>query len=649
MTEVNSTDHSAAPSTEQPDVSQTVQPSEQSAPQSTVSPSLRQNRRPPSHPNRFTPLYVAIGIVVGILIGSFYANHFLGNRLNIIGSGGDKLNSLLHIIDDEYVDTVNINNLVEESLPEILKKLDPHSVYIPADEADASMQDLRGSFSGIGVQFLIYKDTVRVVKVLAGGPSEGIGLQPGDRIVSIDGKPYVGKDVNNDDVRARLKGKSGTVVRVGVKRSGLKGVKEYSIARGDVPLQTIDAAYMLNKTTGYIRITSFGDTTYPEFLAALATLGDDGLTNLVIDLRNNLGGYMQPAVQIANEFLPANRLIVYTEGRKSPREEYTSDGLGSYQEMPLVVLVDESSASASEIFAGAIQDNDRGTIIGRRTFGKGLVQIPIEFSDGSMLRLTKARYYTPAGRCVQKPYTPGDEEDYEQDLVLRAEHGEYYSQDSIKTSGEKFRTRLGRTVYGGGGIIPDVFIPRDTTGINAYFQDVYLNGLLGLFSYDFTDRNRAKLAAMKDYNEIVKFVGHKNLVEQFAIFAAQNGVKRRNLQIRECATLLKQYITAGIIDDILDVEAASAYTNESDPAVQRAIQVLKEGKSFPVAASAGRAKSRPVASHTLKPHAPRAAVSLFTPSRPYRLATSWLYSLSTRQFAICPTKSLMRKKRCARA
>lgn len=634
MNEVNSTEQTNA------------QP-EQSAAPTTPQPTPKPSRRPATRPNRFTPLYVAIGIVVGILVGSFYANHFLGNRLNIIGAGGDKLNSLLHIIDDQYVDTVDINNLVEESLPEILKKLDPHSVYIPASEADASMQDLRGSFSGIGVQFMIYKDTVRVVKVLAGGPSEGVGLQPGDRIVKIDGETYVGKNINNDDVRAKLKGPGGTTVKVGVKRAGVRGIKDYEIARGDVPLQTIDAAYMLDKKTGYIRITSFGDTTYPEFLAALATLGDDGLQNLVIDLRGNLGGYMQPAVQIVNEFLPADRLIVYTKGRKSPREEYTSDGLGSYQDMPLVVLVDESSASASEIFAGAIQDNDRGTIIGRRTFGKGLVQVPIEFSDGSMLRLTKARYYTPAGRCVQKPYTPGDEEEYEQDLILRAEHGEYYSQDSIKTSGEKFRTRLGRVVYGGGGIIPDVFIARDTTGINSYFKDVYLEGLISTFAYDFTDRHRTQLTAMDDYADIVKFIARKDIVGEFASFAEQNGVKRRNLMIRECATLLKTYITTGVIDDILDVEAASAYANETDPAVVRAIEVLKAGKSFPVAGVSKSASARPVATRAAHP-LKHTSLQVFFHGFAKRVS-DFHYYFAPHNFAICPAKSSMRKKRCEHA
>ncbi len=545
---------------------------------------------------RFTPMYVAIGVVAGILIGSFYANNFSGRRLNIINTSGDKLNSLLHIIDDQYVDSVNIPNLVEESLPEILKKLDPHSVYIPASEAEAAMQDLKGSFSGIGVQFMIYRDTVRIVKILPGGPSESAGLKAGDRIVNIDGKAYTGALVTSDETMKRLKGKGGTTVKVGIMRAGHSGVRYFNIVRGDVPLKSVDVVYMADKTTGYIRINSFGDTTYAEFLAALATLNRSGFQNLIIDLRGNLGGYMAPAVQIANEFLPKGRLIVYTKGRKSPRMEYSSDGRGSYQTMPLVVLVDESSASASEIFAGAIQDNDRGTIIGRRTFGKGLVQVPIEFNDGSMLRLTKARYYTPSGRCVQKPYTPGDEEDYEQDLILRAEHGEYYSQDSIKTSGEKYHTRIGRTVYGGGGIIPDIFIARDTTGINSYFKEAYLSGLLFQYAYAYVDEHRQSLNAAGGLDNVVKILSRGHLVEHFATFAAHNGLKRRNKLIRQSHELFNNYILSNIIDDILGTEAATQYLNRTDPAVVKALGLFAAGKAFPSIDKTSKSQGHVIAS-----------------------------------------------------
>ena len=530
---------------------------------------------------RFTPLLVAIGVVVGIFIGGFYANYFSGSRLNIINSSTDKFNSLLHIIDDQYVDDVNIPNLVESALPAIMQKLDPHSVYIPASEAEASMQDLKGSFSGIGIQFIIHKDTLRIVKVLAGGPSESVGLQPGDRIVSIDGKKYVGPEISADSARAMLKGKSGTNVRVGIKRVGHKGIQDFTIARGDIPLQSIDAVYMADETTGYVRITTFGETTYDEFLAALATLNRQGFRNLIIDLRGNLGGYMEPAVQIANEFLPKDRLIVYTEGRKSPREDFKSNGRGTYQQMPLVILVDETTASASEILSGAIQDNDRGTIIGRRTFGKGLVQVPIQFDDGSMLRLTKARYYTPAGRCVQKPYTPGDEEDYEQDLILRAEHGEYYNQDSIKTSGEKFHTSIGRTVYGGGGITPDVFISRDTLGLNSYFREAYLGGYITQYAYSFVDENRRALSRFKNVDEVEKFLKRKHIVENFATYAQKQGLKRRNLMIRQSRDLLTDYIGTNIIDDVLGIAAAAEYANRRDPAVIKALDVFARGAAFP--------------------------------------------------------------------
>lgn len=531
--------------------------------------------------SRFVPLIIALGLVVGILIGSFYANHFSGNRLNIINTSSNKLNVLLHLIDDQYVDTVNIPDLVEKALPQILMELDPHSTYVGASDVEESMQELKGSFSGIGVQFTIYRDTVRVVKVIKGGPSEQHGIMPGDCIISVDGKPYVGKEVTNDETMKRLKGPRETTVKLGIKRHGKQQPLNFSIVRGDVPLRTIDAVYMLDETTGYIRINSFGETTYPEFLSALAKLNNEDLEGLVIDLRGNLGGYMAPAVQIANEFLPKDRLIVYTEGRKSPREEYTSDGRGTYPTLPLVVLVDEGSASASEILAGAIQDNDRGSIIGRRTFGKGLVQVPIDFPDGSMLRLTKARYYTPSGRCVQKPYTPGDEEEYAADLLLRAEHGEYFTADSIKTDGEKFETRGGRTVYGGGGIIPDIFIARDTLGMTSYFMEAYRTGLMYSFAYDFVDRHRSRLGEETDLNKISAYLDRQDILEQFARFAEKNGLKRRNLMLQKSGKLFKEYLYNYIVGDLLDTEGAVKYANLSDPAVQKALLLMQRGETFP--------------------------------------------------------------------
>ena len=543
--------------------------------------------------NRFVPLLVSIGVVVGIMLGSFFANHFSGNRLSIINNSSNKIIDLFHLIDDQYVDTVNIPDLVEKSMPQILKELDPHSTYISASKVEESMQDLKGSFSGIGIQFTLYKDTVRVVKVVKGGPSESVGIQAGDRIVKIDEKVYVGDSVTNDGTMSRLKGPKGSFVRLGIKRAGKPKLIGFSITRGEVPVKTVDAAYMTAPNIGYVRITSFGETTYAEFIAALSKLQTQGFEKLIIDLRGNPGGYMETAVQLVNEFLPKNALIVYTQGRKSPRKEYRTDGRGAYQKIPLVVLVDETSASASEIFAGAIQDNDRGTIIGRRSFGKGLVQVPIEFPDGSMLRLTTARYYTPSGRCVQKPYKPGDEEDYEADLLLRAEHGEYFSADSIRTTGEKYKTRLGRTVYGGGGIVPDIFIARDTLGMTSYFKEAYLGGLLFQYAYDFVDRNRNELNKCNDLASVSKYLKKKNIIEGFASYAEKAGLKRRNLMIQSSRNLLTTYISSAIISDVFDDGEAVEYVNQTDAAVLRATSILTKGNALPqVNNSKGKAQAK---------------------------------------------------------
>ena len=535
---------------------------------------------------RFVPLLVSVGVIVGILIGSFFASHFSGRKLSIINTSTNKINDLFHLIDDEYVDSVSVPDLVEKSMPEILKQLDPHSAYISAKDVETSMQDLKGSFSGIGVQFTVYKDTVRVIKVVKGGPSEGVGLRAGDRIVSIDSKVYVGDTITADKTRNRLKGQKGSQVRLGIVRPGQKQMLSYVVTRGDVPVKSITADYKVNDSVGYIRINSFGDNTYSEFLSALAQLNTQGFRGLILDLRGNLGGYMQPAVQIANEFLPKNRLIVYTQGRKSPREDFRSDGRGSYQNLPLVVLVDETSASASEILSGALQDNDRAMIVGRRTFGKGLVQVPIEFQDGSMLRLTKARYYTPSGRCVQKPYKLGDEEDYEADLLLREKHGEYYNPDSIKTSGQKYKTVRGRFVYGGGGIIPDVFIPADTLNMTSYFREAYLNGLMYQFAYVFTDNRRKQLSGISGLNNMITFLKKSSLVEDFATYAEKNGLRRRSRMLIQSRTLFERYLISNILADAIDEEAAIMYTNRSDAAVQTAVKLIREGKAFPFSATA---------------------------------------------------------------
>lgn len=530
---------------------------------------------------RLVPFFASVAVVVGVLIGSFYTNHFSGRSVSFINTSSNKLSDLLHIIDERYVDSVKVSDLVEKAMPQILRELDPHSTYVSAKDVAESMQELKGSFSGIGVQFTIYEDTVRVVRVIEGSPSESVGLRAGDRLVKVDGKNFVGKVATNDETMNRLKGEAGSVVKLSVKRNGEKGLLNFSITRGSVPVKSITSAYMLDANKGYISIETWGDNTYAEFLAAMATLGSQGMEELVLDLRGNLGGYLQAAVQVANEFLPARTLIVYNEGRRFAREDFKSDGRGAYQRLPLVVLVDETSASASEIFAGAMQDNDRATVIGRRTFGKGLVQVPIEFRDGSMIRLTTARYYTPSGRCVQKPFTPGDEQAYEADLVERANTGEYFSSDSIKVKGKKFLTRLGRPVYDGGGITPDYFIPRDTLGMTSYFKDVYLDGTMYQFAYWFVDQHRKELSAFSDYQAIAKYLAKKKMVEQFVRYAERHGNRRRNLMIRTSYGLLTQHLTSYVISNTLGQRASTQYVNESDKAVLRALKVLKEGKAFP--------------------------------------------------------------------
>ncbi len=535
----------------------------------------------PNKSNRLMPLLMALCVVIGIVVGTFYANHFSGNRLNIINSGSNRINNLLHIIDDQYVDKVNIDSLVDMAIPQILSDLDPHSVYFSAKEMQQTTDDLKGSFSGVGIEFIIREDTIRIQGVVKNGPADQVGIRAGDKIVSVDGKPFVGKVVTNSEAMKRLKGPKDTKVKIGVIRYGEKKVKNYTITRGDIPQKSIVAAYMLDENTGYIKIKNFGENTYPEMLIALAKLSQEGFSNLVVDLRDNTGGYLKPAVQIANEFLPKNKLIVYTEGRKSPRQDYLSDGRGSYQRIPLVVLINEGSASASEIFAGAIQDNDRGTIIGRRSFGKGLVQNQIEFTDGSMIRLTIARYYTPSGRCIQKPYTAGDNADYEEDLLARYQHGEFFSQDSIKHTGPAYHTGLGRTVYGGGGITPDIFVPEDTLGMTSYFKEAAMRGLILQFAFVYTDNNRPKLSSFENMYDLADYLDSQNTVDKFATYADKNGLKRRNLLIKKSYDMLKLYINSRIIYNIMDEEDWIEYLNLDDNVVKTALDVFKRNEAFP--------------------------------------------------------------------
>ena len=462
---------------------------------------------------RFIPIIIAISIVAGIMIGTFYTKTFSDVKSGVVNASSNKLNALLRIIDDQYVDTVKMADLIEEAMPQILGELDPHSSYIAAKDMEEMTADLRGSFSGIGIQFTIQQDTIHINNVIAGGPSEKVGLMAGDRIVEVDDSAFVGKMVTNNEAMKKLKGPKGSEVKLGIFRHGEKEILHFTIVRGDIPVKSIDAAYMLDEKFGYIKINKFGETTYPEMLISLAKLHQENCQGIVIDLRGNTGGYMVAAVQMVNEFLPKGKLIVYTEGRKAPREDYFSNGTGSSQNIPVIILIDEGSASASEIFAGAIQDNDRGTIIGRRSFGKGLVQQPIDFSDGSAIRLTIARYYTPSGRCIQKPYIKGKDENYELDILTRYEHGEFISQDSIKQDESHiYYTSLGRPVYGGGGVMPDIFVPQDTTGITSYFSMAINRGLTLQFAFQYTDQNRQTLQKFETSEDMLKYLKKQNIL-----------------------------------------------------------------------------------------------------------------------------------------
>ena len=535
---------------------------------------------------RYIPIIIAVSIVAGIFIGTFYANRFSEqNRgIGIISSTSNKLTGLLRIIDDQYVDTVNMSELIEDAMPQILGELDPHSSYIPAKDLQAVNDDLRGSFSGIGVQFTIQQDTIHISNVIPGGPSEKVGIMAGDRIVEIDDSAFVGKIVTNDESMKRLKGPKGSEVKLGVFRQGEKELLHFTIVRGDIPVKSIDAAYMINKKFGYIKINKFGETTYPEMLIALAQLHQQECEGMIIDLRGNTGGYMGAAIQMVNEFLPKGRLIVYTEGRKAPRENYPSNGTGSSQQLPVIVLLDEGSASASEIFAGAIQDNDRGTIIGRRSFGKGLVQQPIEFNDGSAIRLTIARYYTPSGRCIQKPYKKGHDEQYELDILTRYEHGEFFSQDSIKQDESQiYYTSLGRPVYGGGGIMPDIFVPQDTTGVTSYFNMAMNRGLTIQFAFQYTDQNRQKLQKYDNADDLLKYLKKQNILEKFASFAEKKGLKRRNILMYKSKALFDRNLYGNIIYNMLNMEEYLKFLNQSDKTVLKALEVLEAGESFPKA------------------------------------------------------------------
>ena len=446
----------------------------------------------------YLPIIVASAIVVGIFLGNILANRSGNKNLNITNlSPTNKISTLLEVINRNYVDTINVQKVTEDIIPDILRELDPHSVYIPAKDVEIVNDELDGSFGGIGIHFNMQNDTVIVVDVIGGGPSELVGLLPGDRIIAVEDSTIAGVKLADTKVVSMLRGKKGTKVNITVKRPNVGNI-EFEITRGDIPTYTVDVAYMITPETGYVKVSKFGAKTYDEFINALAKFKHNNAKSMIVDLRGNQGGYLEIAAKMLNEFLSKGDLIVFTKGKAVPYAESRANGSGSAKSIRLIVLVDEWSASASEIFAGAIQDNDRGLIIGRRTFGKGLVQNQFPFSDGSALRLTIARYYIPSGRCIQKPYDEGLDQ-YNQDIYNRYIHGEMYEKDSIQqNNNEEYRTKNGRIVYGGGGVLSDIFVPTDTTDVTISLNRLIQKGLIYKFAFDYSDKNRKRLSSLKE-------------------------------------------------------------------------------------------------------------------------------------------------------
>lgn len=521
------------------------------------------------------PVVLCAGLIGGVFIGRFVEQRR-------VSPSQEKVHRILDLIESQYVDEIDIDSLLEASIPDLLTSLDPHSAYIPASDLKQTNEELEGSFGGVGVSFQIINDTVNVIEVVSGGPAEKVGLLPGDKIIEAGGKQLSGAKATNEDVFSTLRGKEGTKINIKVKRSSSKSLLEYEIVRGEIPSNSVDAAYLMSDNkTGYIKVSKFARTTYSEFLNALTNLKEKGATGYMVDLRNNSGGYMDQAIFMANEFLPSGEMIVYTKGRTPENETIAiSDGTGGFQDADITVLTNEFSASASEIFAGAMQDNDRGVVIGRRSFGKGLVQNQTELPDSSAIRLTVARYYTPSGRSIQKEYSRGRDGKYELDIVDRFNHGEFYSQDSIKfDQSKKFSTVGGRTVYGGGGIMPDIFVPEDTTGYTSYYIEAVNKGLIQKFCHEMSEKYRPlmkekTLAAM---NRIVP--REDSLLSLFVDWAATQGLPARWYYINQSRDLLLNQLRAVLARDLVGYDAFIEILNERDATVKKAQEIMMSGKS----------------------------------------------------------------------
>ena len=516
---------------------------------------------------------LALGIYIGMRMNEPY-NH-TGSIFSFRTGQFNKLNDIINYINQEYVDTVNQKKLVENTIEDMLHQLDPHSAYIPADQLQATNEPLEGNFDGIGIEFHIQNDTIMVVAAVSGGPSDALGIQAGDRIISVDGKSVANINITSAQVMQTLRGPGGTKVRVTIYRSGKE--IDYTITRGKIPIYSVDVSYMLNKETGYIKVSHFGEHTYEEYLEGFTKLKNLGMKNLILDLRGNPGGYLKTAIQLADEFLPDKKLIVYTEGRSRPVESYYATTRGLYEEGGLVVLIDEGSASASEIVSGALQDWDRATIVGRRSFGKGLVQEQSVFPDGSAIRLTIARYYTPTGRSIQKPYN-ADYQTYENELYERLKRGELLSSDSIHFADSlRFTTPGGHVVYGGGGIMPDIFVALDTTGTSNYFSSLSSRGLISEFAYDYLDSHRKtfqKYSSLDEFNK--SFMVNESILNEFIAFGNKRGVKPDPDGLRISLQLIQTQLKAFIARQLYRNEGFYSVIHSIDNTLKKAVDLVEK-------------------------------------------------------------------------
>lgn len=497
-------------------------------------------------------------------------------------SGNDKLMQTISHVRNHYVDPISLDTIYEKAIPALLAELDPHSEYIPAKLFDRVNENLEGEFDGIGIVFNAMTDTITVLSVIPQGPSDKAGVRAGDRIVRIDGRNVAGQKLSQDSMMRLMRGKRGTLVKLSIERMGHGRAVEVDVTRAAIELHSIETAFIIDKRSGigYVRLSQFARTTYKELREALAKLREEGMSSLILDLRGNSGGFLDQAILLANEFLDDEKLIVYTVDRSGKKQLQCSNGKGGSKELPLAILVDETSASSSEILAGAIQDNDRGLIIGRRTFGKGLVQTQIPFSDGSAIRLTIARYFTPTGRSIQKPYTSGDEMSYHLDIVNRYNHHELFSADSIRFDDSmKFTTPKGRTVYGGGGIMPDIFIPLDTLGQSKYYKEVWNDNTLYRYTIEFTDRHRAAMERIASLEELDSFLADKNLVEDFVAYAERHGIKRDSEGLATSRHIIEAQLRAYIGRNTMDNESGFYYNiYPIDNTLRRAVEELKKKK-----------------------------------------------------------------------